>query len=375
MKVKKRKMTKKFKSLIAFVIIIALIIIIPLSINKYYTIKLRNLNYDKVAAHNIVKKNKEKDVLKTGYNATLNAVFASNDFNIKYYDNYKKISYNNLKDFTKYLNKLIEQGYTNNEVSLIINSADNKALKSFVTLEKQDKVSDLLDFDYAKLANYSRYVDYQKVNRTTEENTVTYVNIGLDKPFYTDYLTIKKFSLNMLTNKYRGLDQNYVPDDLVKLNTAYTLDNEDEYLNSQVAEVFYQMAEDMAKENLSIVANSAYRSYKNQQETYDLYLKTYGENYVKNYVGNPGFSEHQTGLALDIASKNGDVFANTKESKWLKENAYKYGFILRYPQDKEDITGYKYEPWHYRYVGTEIAQYIHNNSLTFDEYYIRFLDK
>ncbi len=375
MKVKKRKMTKKFKSLIAFVIIIALVIIIPLSINKYYTIKLRNLNYDKVAAHNIVKKNKEKDVLKTGYNATLNAVFASNDFNIKYYDNYKKISYNNLKDFTKYLNKLIEQGYTNNEVSLIINSADNKSLKSFVTLEKQDKVSDLLDFDYAKLANYSRYVDYQKVNRTTEENTVTYVNIGLDKPFYTDYLTIKKFSLNMLTNKYRGLDQNYVPDDLVKLNTEYTLDNEDEYLNSQVAEVFYQMAADMAKENLSIVANSAYRSYKNQQETYDLYLKTYGENYVKNYVGNPGFSEHQTGLALDIASKNGDVFANTKESKWLKENAYKYGFILRYPQDKEDITGYKYEPWHYRYVGTEIAKDIHNNDLTYDEYYIRFLDK
>ena len=133
----------------------------------------------------------------------------------------------------------------------------------------------------------------------------------------------------------------------------------DQYFNKTAADAFYKMADDMAEENLYILSNSSYRSFKEQEKTYKLYLNTYGENYVKHY----------------IASKNNDIFNNSKEASWLLNNAYKYGFILRYPKNKESITGYKYEPWHYRYVGIDIATYIYENNLTFDEYYIRFLDK
>ena len=95
---------------------------------------------------------------------------------------------------------------------------------------------------------------------------------------------------------------------------------------------------------------------------------------MDNYVAKAGFSEHQTGMSIDIASADTDVFLESDEYDWLMENAYLYGFILRYPKSKEEITGYKCEAWHYRYVGKKIAKYIHDNNITYDEYYIEFLD-
>ena len=85
-----------------------------------------------------------------------------------------------------------------------------------------------------------------------------------------------------------------------------------------------------------------------------------------------GHSEHQTGLAVDVSDIFGeyDDFANTKEFEWMMDNAYKYGFILRYPKYKTDITGFKYEPWHYRYIGIDMAKYLYNNNLTLEEYYL-----
>ena len=91
-----------------------------------------------------------------------------------------------------------------------------------------------------------------------------------------------------------------------------------------------------------------------------------------SYSAKPGYSEHQTGLAFDINSIR-DSFADTKEGLWLAKNAHIYGFILRYPKGKESITGYKYEPWHYRYVGVSVAQYIFENQITFEEYYAKFV--
>ena len=94
------------------------------------------------------------------------------------------------------------------------------------------------------------------------------------------------------------------------------------------------------------------------------------------YSARPGYSEHQTGLVIDIDNYNDDYenFDKTKEFEWMNNNSYKYGFILRYPKGKTDITGYDYESWHYRYVGKEIAKYIYENNITFDEYYAKFID-
>ena len=139
---------------------------------------------------------------------------------------------------------------------------------------------------------------------------------------------------------------------------------------------FKELYDAAESEGYNLVINSAYRSYEDQEEISNTYLKSYGQSYVDKYVAKPGYSEHQTGLAFDIGSRNSKTFVNSKEYGWLKDNAHKYGFILRFDKRYEDLTGFKNEPWHYRYVGKEIAQYIYeHNNMSLEEYYVLFLDK
>ena len=103
----------------------------------------------------------------------------------------------------------------------------------------------------------------------------------------------------------------------------------------------------------------------------------YGSDYTNTVSAKPGFSEHQTGLALDIIEKGGQMseFENSKAYPWLKENAYKYGFILRYPKDKTYLTGYAFESWHYRFLGKDLAKKVYDEGITYDEYYAFYLAK
>ena len=131
------------------------------------------------------------------------------------------------------------------------------------------------------------------------------------------------------------------------------------------------MASNAKKDGITLLANSTYRTYKRQDEIYDDFYYTKGITYADAYAARPGHSEHQTGLALDIFTSGTSTTDNFEESdayKWLIDNAHLYGFILRYPKGKENITGYKYEPWHYRYVGKKDAYVIYNNNLTLEEY-------
>ena len=119
---------------------------------------------------------------------------------------------------------------------------------------------------------------------------------------------------------------------------------------------------------------AAYRTdYKYQNTLYNNYVLRDGKEAADSYSARAGYSEHQTGLATDI-NKVDTSFEKTEAFKWLINNAYKYGFILRYPKDKEEITGYNYEPWHYRYVGKEAAKTITQENLTFEEYYAYYVN-
>lgn len=118
---------------------------------------------------------------------------------------------------------------------------------------------------------------------------------------------------------------------------------------------------------LNIPLVSGYRSYETQENLYNKYVKKDGEKKANTYSAKPGESEHQTGLAFDIGSVDRS-FANTIEAKWLAENAYLYGFIVRYPKGKTDITGYIYEPWHVRYLGEKKAKDVYLSGLTLEEY-------
>jgi len=184
----------------------------------------------------------------------------------------------------------------------------------------------------------------------------------------------------ILVNKNNLLEESYIPDNLI-----ITDQNENNFHNYQdptlkpmvndyVNSYFMMMKEDMNKIGLDIIIDSGYRSYQYQQNIWDSRVKDIGLEETKKLVAPPGASEHQTGLAFDIGIiKNNqytdDVTENDEEVKWLIENCHKYGFILRYPKGKEDITGYSFEPWHYRFVGIELATIINRFNLTLEEYY------
>ena len=309
-----------------------------------------------------------------GENKTLNAAFSSTDYKKENLDNYVKIDYENQAHLISNINKLLDKGYSVNEVNLIISKGDDKSVSDFVKRDKVKYIEEFLSVDYAKLENLDRYVEYQDKENDDAETTVLYVNMDFDKEDYVDPLVIDEFDDYVLVNKHRQLSSEYVPDDLVTIDEEYVKADEEIEIERNVAKAFYDMAEAASKDGMELMVSSGYRSYKDQEEITNTYLELYGQNYVDNYVAKPGFSEHQTAMSLDIASKSVNTFVNSDEYAWMMDNAYKYGFILRYPKSKEDITGYKCEAWHYRYVGKKISKYIKENNITYDEYYVMFLD-
>lgn len=145
-------------------------------------------------------------------------------------------------------------------------------------------------------------------------------------------------------------------------------------VNPDAEKMFLKMKEAAYKDGIYLNAFSTYRSYNRQVVLYNRYVSRDGKSAADRYSAQPGFSEHQSGLAFDICGANSSFAANsgfdsTKEAKWLKDNAYKYGFVLRYPEGCEDETGYMYESWHYRYVGTEVSKKIHESKLSIEKYF------
>lgn len=177
-----------------------------------------------------------------------------------------------------------------------------------------------------------------------------------------------------LVNKENPVDENYVPADLVKLDyCAADRSPEWQVMTREAADAFNKMAGDALAEGHEIVVTTAYRSYNFQSYLYNSYVEREGQAAADTFSAQPGKSEHQTGLAADVSSASVNYrltssFGDTEEGKWLAENCYKYGFIMRYQQGKEDITGYVYEPWHVRYVGQKAAKEMWERDLTLEEY-------
>ncbi len=232
-------------------------------------------------------------------------------------------------------------------------------------------------YDFYDKEKLDRYNKYKEANpKLDDETVVVNVNIGLDKDFYSDVSdSPNKYTNTVLVNKYNYLGDDYVPKNLTEINSKYT--GETRKMEYDAAKAFEKMAEAALKDGYTIRAVSTYRSYNRQNTLYTNYADRDGKEKADTYSARPGYSEHQTGLAVDV--DNGNLlytdFGETKAFNWMKENCYKYGFILRYTKETEYITGYVNEPWHYRYVGEEIATYIHEHPMTYEEYYVRFLEK
>ncbi|MCL2260017.1 MAG: M15 family metallopeptidase [Fibromonadales bacterium] len=218
-----------------------------------------------------------------------------------------------------------------------------------------------------------RYVKYKEANPELKDfDIVTYVNIGLDFPVYSENI-IRQIeepdNVLALCNKYNYLPEDYVPEGYKK-TTRYTFT-----LRSDAQEQFNKMRAATAKLGMNLSIASGYRSYGEQKRLYD-YYKSKEPAKADGYSARPGHSEHQTGLAADInTTLTSARFENAREYKWLIENAHKYGFILRYPKGKEWITGFKFEPWQWRYVGEQAATEIKNLDITLEEYHAIYLIK
>ncbi len=222
---------------------------------------------------------------------------------------------------------------------------------------------------------FQKYINlHEKMPSLSMEEIVFRVNLGLDEPFYDNVTTIgQPYELFVLVNKYHRLPSDFEQYNLVPMSWEYTVNDGKQYLLAGVAyEKFTEMADAARQENLSMRVVSAYRTEAYQNNLYNTKVRTTGKVNADRYSARPGFSEHQTGLAVDINSTRGS-FEYTAEFRWLQEHAHEYGFILRYPKGKEWLTGYAYEPWHYRYIGVEAAQIIHEEGITYEEYYAKYV--
>lgn len=182
-------------------------------------------------------------------------------------------------------------------------------------------------------------------------------------------------AIEVLVNKKFALPKDYVPEDLVEPDVPFIFEEklEKRKLRKEAAEALEKLFAAAEEDGILLAGVSGYRSYDTQKGLYNWYVNRDGREAADRYSARPGHSEHSTGLAMDVSGIDGkcaatDCFGETEEAAWLAENVYDYGFIIRYPEGKEHITGYKYEPWHLRYVGVEIAREIRELGLTLEEY-------
>jgi len=271
--------------------------------------------------------------------------------------------------------KINQIGYPLNEAQKISSTLSDKYLDEILKEEEYDeKYYQIINQKYFMLKNYPKYLEYQKEHENVPyKKIIALVNTHASEEWYSEeYDTDTNLGYLIIVNKYYRLKEDYQRIDLEPFSLSYAYGKYGENKAAKiVVENFDKMqAEVKEKFNAQIMINSSYRSYKDQESTH----KYYGDN----LAARPGHSEHQTGLGIDITSiqhGGGKTFGESDEGKWLKDNCWKYGFILRYPEGKEDITGYKNEPWHFRYVGEKVAKQIKDEDITFDEYYAYYIDK
>lgn len=231
--------------------------------------------------------------------------------------------------------------------------------------------NDFMEYENYKKENLTRYNKYKRKNPNYEnELIVSHVNINLDSDFYTNIKeSINRDTDLVLVNKHYSLSSDYVPKNLKTLSISCA-SNYNIYMTERAKTAFEEICMDAYSLGLTIKGVSGYRSYEFQKTVYNSYLKQDSKEKVDTYSARAGHSEHQTGLAIDVYnSKLGyNRFGETNEYNWLKINAHKYGYIIRYSDDLDYITGFMNEPWHIRYVGSEVATYIYENNITLEEY-------
>ena len=276
--------------------------------------------------------------------------------------------------------KLLNKGYDKDTIKYF-ETLENDKKDYILSIDYNENLINILKEKYFMWKNIDKYISYYNENKDkTMEDVIAIVNVKANYDWY-DSNIVKETdtSLNeaLLVNKFNYLPNNYSDNlDIVDIKNWYAFG--ERKIIKTVYEKYIEMYNDAKKEGLNLVISSAYRTNSEQERLYNERKDTKGLEYADNYAARPLYSEHETGLALDIFTPEYptiESFENSNEYKWLIENSYKYGFVLRYPKDKEYLTGYKYESWHFRYLGVDLATKVYESELTYDEYYAYYIEK
>ena len=268
--------------------------------------------------------------------------------------------------------KIYKLGYTIDEAKTLVATLSEAQEDTLIAHQEHDTIAiPVLGMRYFIDDNFSRYLAFHKKDSTSAplDVIVALVNVGYDRDRESSAVPCdtSKGQL-MLVNGRHYLDENYKPENLATFSMDYCYENQ--RAQSVVVDAFMVMQQACKEQtNAQLMVNSAYRSYKDQ-------IGTYKRN-PKGYAARAGSSEHQTGYAIDVTSRQHPMrwpFDTSVEGVWMREHCHDYGFILRYPETQSHIFGFAYEPWHLRYVGKDVAKRIHDEDITFDEYYAYYIE-
>ena len=253
------------------------------------------------------------------------------------------------------------------EVNTVIEQANASVDVAYAA---EISVDEFDDVGYYEVENQQRYIAYKKENPDMDNAEIVWrVNANLDKEWYTADIPVSGYDdPYIIVNKFYKVPDEYKPPDLVEADGFL--------MREKTAEAYLMMRQDAEKEGLRMRAVSAYRSVEYQRNLYDRYLSQDSKENVDRYSARAGHSEHHTGMAIDLFGSEEGLrnFINTPEYEWVCENCYKYGFIIRYSADIENITGYEDEPWHIRYIGVEASTDMKNKGIkSLEEYYEKYI--
>lgn len=271
--------------------------------------------------------------------------------------------------------KLLEVGYDEKTVKAIEKNLEKSQIDYLISSDKIDYILDLMNEKYFLKKNFNEYLTFYEENgKYSFKDVVAIVNVGANKEWYSETVNSDTSKGNMiLANKFNLLPEDYDAGTIKNFSQTYAYGEVSAKEECYFA--FIEMATSAKKDNITLIVTSGYRTQARQKAIYDDMLKSRGQTYADSYAARPGASEHETGLALDVFTPGAttDSFANTEAYAWLSNHAIEYGFILRYPDEKQYLTGYSPESWHYRYVGIDIAKKISEEGITFDEYYAYYI--
>ena len=287
----------------------------------------------------------------------------------------KMISDYNYKKTDEY--KLLNVGYNEEEIKVIKDKLSDDKIESLLKVKYNKNIVLFIKEKYFIYKNLSKYLDYKSKNK---DDTFTHIVAIVNTEADVEWLDNEKetdTSKNelMLVNRLYVLSKDYEPDDIIDVPVSIS------YSGVKISKSILSNIEELISaakdEGYIFVLSDGYRSYADQEKMFNNYKNSYGYEEADKNVARPGHSEYQTGISFQIVPYN-KVFDKPRESKeylWLKDNAYKYGFIFRYPEDKKDITLFDSYTWRLRFVGTTAASIIESEKISFEEYYAYFVDK